>query len=118
MRPIHNFYNYEHRHDDRRRNNISNSDHIDPDSINGIDYIVNYYNADPDSYEYYPASNDADNGVFRTALWAIYWIAGGDPDGNRQFHCSDRDAIRATIEGVKQLRQDYDDCLDELPPLA
>jgi hypothetical protein len=51
----------------------------------------------------------------RRALWEINILTGADTDGDGTWHCSGQDAIRFTIDAVRQLRADYDSACDRLP---
>lgn len=80
-----------------------------------------YYNPDPATYDYHYGDDrrygHATRNSFRDGLWAIYCIAGGDPDNNDRFYCNDFQALRAAIDSVKQLRRDYDEPEDQFNAL-
>jgi hypothetical protein len=52
---------------------------------------------------------------FLAALGDIYKITGADTDGNNRWHApTDKHAIRYTLAAVAELRDDYQDAMDEM----
>ena len=49
------------------------------------------------------------------ALWDIYVLSGADPSGyDGKFNCSVEEAIKRTVDAVKELRDDYESALPQI----
>jgi hypothetical protein len=57
--------------------------------------------------------NDYDVVALRRALGDIFVIAGGDPDGDKGPEAIVQGLRQMTIDVVRDLRQDHDECLAE-----
>lgn len=51
--------------------------------------------------------------VLMEALWQCYSLSGADTDGDSEWHCEPEQAAKSAVVAVEQLRDEYDEALEE-----